>query len=151
MLFTRSAIRLLAFNPSPQSKPSLKPHKHFDWSRLRHLMNNVDANLDPLYFVGLFLRGFQRPQHLKAQGLSVPTTGPSVSPRSGEEKAHRQKQIQRIVPGVGGWVVMCFWGVIPYQEKHKQNPTKIPGQSRECFVLLSEVSKRDWRGEGVGD
>ena len=48
---------------------------------------------------------------------------------------HRHEQIWGIVPGLGGWqkYVYAFMGSFLTGEKetHKQNPQKIPGQSRE--------------------
>ena len=61
----------------------------------------------------------------------------------GERKTHKHKQICGIVPGLDGrqkFVYMFFCsGIIPYggEKAHKQNPPRIPGQSREmlftCF------------------
>ena len=59
---------------------------------------------------------------------------------SGKEKTQKHKQISGIVLGLVVWqklVYVSFWGVIPYGgETHKQNPPKIPGQSREMFVYV---------------
>ena len=61
---------------------------------------------------------------------------------SGKEKTHKHKHICGLVPGLGGCqkFVYVFFQVIPYgaekKKKHKQNPPKIPGQSREIFVYV---------------
>ena len=82
---------------------------------------------------------------LRSSSPGIPPCTPSFpsslhSSFSGKDKTHKHKQICGIVPGLGGWqkfVYVLFW-VIPYggEETHKQNPSKIPRQSRENFVFF---------------
>ena len=57
-----------------------------------------------------------------------------------KEKHINIKNFWGLSPALGGWpkfVYMCFFGVMPYGGKtHKQNPQKIPGQSREISVYM---------------
>ena len=60
---------------------------------------------------------------------------------SGKEKTHKHKQICGIVLGLGGWqnfVYVFFRSFLNYEgeKTHKQNPPKIPGQSRENSVYV---------------
>ena len=73
-----------------------------------------------------------------------PASNPS--PKSGKEKTHKHKQICGIVPELGGCHIFClclflfFLGSFLMGRKtQKQNPPKIPGQSREKLVVFCSL------------
>ena len=85
------------------------------------------------------LEGCKTSREFRATGHGWEESRRSVS---GKEKAHKHKQICRIVPGLGGcqkvvYVFFLFSGHSLWGGKHiNKIPPQIPGQSRENYVYV---------------